>query len=336
MKPISKLGVGPMSPEVVEAVFRFSENSQQPLMLIASRSQIDWDKGYVNDWTTQDYIKYVNLMKKQYPQAKVYICRDHCGPGFKPDDSMSNVYNTIDTDLDLDFDLIHIDFCHHPGYRNDVFEESKKAIAYILSRKPKILLEVGTDENSGVQFSHQSQGLKKVANEMKFFTNIAPIHFFVCQTGSLVKEINQVGKFNNEFMKQVKDLARAFDVNLKEHNADYIDTEKIKQRKNIMDALNVAPQYGFLQTEITIQKANTYGIDTTDFLNDSYNSKKWEKWLFNNDQQNKYLCSLIAGHYNFTSTSYKKIYENISKYEDFRESIILEMMKNINMYINSL
>lgn len=338
MTAISKIGIGPMSEEVVEAVFRYAENYNVPLMLIPSKNQIDWDGGYVNNWTTRQFADYASNLKQKYPKAKVYLCRDHCGPGFKSTakNAIKDVYQTIDNDLENNFDLIHIDFCHHPGYRNQVFEESKRAIDYILKQKPDILIEVGTDENSGTILSGASQDIRKVEEEMKFFTQIAPIHFFVCQTGSLVKEVNQVGKFNQNFMQLTRQLAQVYRVNLKEHNADYIDADTISQRRGLIDAVNVAPQYGVLQTKITIQKAAIYGIDYTDFLDESLRSGKWRKWLHHNDENNKFLCALIAGHYVFGSDAYKKLYEKISRHENLREEIINAVMKNIHLYHQSL
>ena len=83
-----------MSEEIIEAAFRYSQEKTKPLMLISSRNQIDWGGGYVNDWTTKQYGAYVASMKKKYRKAKVFICRDHCGPGFNGNDDVQDVYTT--------------------------------------------------------------------------------------------------------------------------------------------------------------------------------------------------------------------------------------------------
>ncbi len=333
MKPISKIGIGPMSSDIIEAVFRYSENNNIPLMLIASKSQIDWDGGYVNNWTTKEYSEYINELKKQYPKARVYICRDHCGPGFKKYD-IDDVYKTIDSDIENGFDFIHIDFCHFKGSHVEMLEESRRAIEYIRNKDKNILIEVGTDENTGAQFNDAE--IDRIEQDMKFFTNLAPVHFFVVQTGSLIREINQIGKFNGDFIKKIRSVADRYQLNLKEHNADYIGSDEIQKRTGLIDAMNIAPQYGVIQTKLTLQKCLNYGIDPSDFIDEAYESKKWKKWLHKNTEDNKFLCSVVAGHYVFSSDAYKNLYEKINKHENFKETIIQEMMKNFEMYLNNL
>ena len=55
-----KLGVGPMSTEVIEAVFRYSTLNRKPIMLVSTKNQIDHKHGYVNNWNCS----YRNLYAK--------------------------------------------------------------------------------------------------------------------------------------------------------------------------------------------------------------------------------------------------------------------------------
>lgn len=300
-------------------------------MLISSKNQIDWDKGYVEDWSAGKYRSFINQQKQKYPKARVYICRDHLGPGFKNDD-LADVYKTIDADIENGFDLIHVDFCHFKGSYEQILEESKKVIKYILKKRPDMLLEVGTDENTGA-FLHN---LEKIENEMKFFSALAPLQFFVCQTGSLVKELGQAGGFNEKFLLEVRKLADRYRVGLKEHNCDYIEAIDLKKRKGLIDAVNVAPQFGVIQTALTLQKAYTYGVDPGEFLEEAYKSGKWQKWLSHQNAENRYLCSMIAGHYVFAQSAYKKLFEKVSRYEDLKQAIIQEMCKNFDLYLKNL
>ncbi|MBI2453307.1 class II fructose-bisphosphate aldolase [Candidatus Peregrinibacteria bacterium] len=331
VKKFGKLGIGPMSSEIIEAAFRFSEKKNEPLMLIASKNQIDWDGGYVNNWTTKKYAAFVKTLQKKYPNASILICRDHCGPGFK-NENIEDAYKTIDTDLENGFDFIHVDFCHYKGSLEDKLKETKKAIKYIHKKRPDITIEVGTDENVGSFL----QDLKRIKQEMEYFIKDVEIDFYVCETGSLTMEVNQRGSFNKKFLEKLSPIAKKYNVKLKEHNADYLNSAEIKLRHGLIDAMNVAPQFGVIQTKLTILKCFTYGIKADDFMEKSYQSQKWKKWLDKNTPQNKFLCSLIAGHYNFATSEYKKIYEAINKHENFKETIINEMMKNFSIYTNNL
>lgn len=330
--PSLSLAVGPMSPEVIEAVFRFSHYHRKPLMLIASKNQIDWNGGYVNGWTTEQYMRYVNDQKKKYPDSAVLICRDHCGPGFNGNDDLDDVYKTIASDLQHGFGLIHIDFCHYKGTYEERLNESKKAIEFCLKTKPDIVLEIGTDENTGINYSVPA--MEEIEREIGFFTAFCQPRFFVVQTGSLVKEINQVGNFNKNFVEKIAPFVRAKGMQLKEHNADYLPKEELRLRHGLVDALNIAPQLGVVQTQTVLAKCLAYGVRFDDFADEVYTGGKWKKWLHANTAENKMLCVMIAGHYHFKGDGYKRIIRELEAREDILESIISAISDTINHYAN--
>ena len=56
------LGVGPMSKNCVDASIELAEQYKSPLLLIASRRQIDSEQfggGYVENWTSKQFSDYV-------------------------------------------------------------------------------------------------------------------------------------------------------------------------------------------------------------------------------------------------------------------------------------
>ena len=164
----AKLALGPMSSEVIEAAFRFSHFHRKQLMLIASKNQIDYSGGYVNNWTTKQYVNFIKEMKNKYQNSDIKICRDHCGPGFNGKHELKDVYNTIKADIENNFDLIHIDFCMHKGEKEEKLNEAKKAIQYCLELNPNIGLELGTDENEGINFNISNlEELKKEIKQAK-------------------------------------------------------------------------------------------------------------------------------------------------------------------------
>lgn len=330
----AKIGIGPMSTEIIEAVFRYSNYYRVELMLIISKNQIDYAGGYVNNWTTADFKKFIEKMKDEYPYSNVKICRDHCGPGFNGNYDIGDTYKTIETDINNCFDLIHIDLCNFQGTREDILSESKKAIEYCLKLNSDILIEVGTDENIGSNYTISS--LEELEKEIDFFKGFCDPEFYVVQTGSLVKEINQVGSFNKDFVKGISEIIHKKNLKLKEHNADYMSKDDIIKRQNIVDAFNIAPQLGVIQTNLVLNRCLVFGINFEKFLEKVYKGNKWKKWLYSNDHRNKFLCSLIAGHYHFASDEYNDIIYQLNRHEDINENIINTMMDTIDHYNHNL
>jgi hypothetical protein len=71
-----RLGFGPMSREVITAICNYTHDTKRPLMIIASRNQVDAETGYV--MTTPELRSLLNTLPTDY----VWMCRDHCGPYF--------------------------------------------------------------------------------------------------------------------------------------------------------------------------------------------------------------------------------------------------------------
>ena len=56
------LGVGPVSVNCVDATIELANEHDVPILMIASRRQIDSEDfggGYVNNWTTGEFARYV-------------------------------------------------------------------------------------------------------------------------------------------------------------------------------------------------------------------------------------------------------------------------------------
>ena len=97
-----KFFFGPMSKNVVDSIIEFSLiNPDINITLIPSRRQIEYNGGYVNNWTTSEFAKYVKERN-----SKIKIERDHSGPsqGTNIDDG----FESLKEDAKY-FDIIHID-----------------------------------------------------------------------------------------------------------------------------------------------------------------------------------------------------------------------------------
>ena len=100
------LGIGPMSLNCIDASIELANDYGIPLMFVASRRQIDsevFGGGYVNNWTTDQFSRYVNDADKKrnvlppnckagsgkdcvkvYPELNKYINLDnHSGTRFR-------------------------------------------------------------------------------------------------------------------------------------------------------------------------------------------------------------------------------------------------------------
>jgi hypothetical protein len=327
----SSLGVGPLSSQIIEAAFLFSQENKKSIMLIASKNQVDYSRGYVNNWTTKEYVNYLRGLKKKYPSSNIIICRDHCGPGFNGKYDLEDTYKTIKEDIECGFDLIHIDFSKYWGTKHEKLEESKKAIEYCLKLNPNIKLEIGTDENLGKELNQEE--LQRIREEIAFFKNFCKPEFYVVQTGSLIKEINQRGKFNKNFVENVVPILKSANLRLKEHNADYLNQEEIIERSLLVGAMNIAPQLGVVQTSWTLKKCLQYGIPYEDFFNEVIRERRWEKWLDKNSENDKMLCFLIGGHYHFNSPEYQKIIDKINRLTSADEEIIKAIKEVFRIYV---
>ena len=86
--------IGPMSKNVVDAVIEFDGN----IGFIPSRRQVDYNGGYVNNWTTGEFATYVD--------GRAVLQRDHggAGQGYIHDDGFDSFIHDS-----IYFDKIHID-----------------------------------------------------------------------------------------------------------------------------------------------------------------------------------------------------------------------------------
>ena len=117
-KQCTLLGIGPMSKNCVDVVIELVNSHKIPIMLIASRRQIESAElggGYVNNWTTEEFSKYI---EKNDKNQNIILCRDHGGPyqnenenkeNHSFDEVMDNAKKSFSVDIQSNFQIIHID-----------------------------------------------------------------------------------------------------------------------------------------------------------------------------------------------------------------------------------
>jgi len=116
------LGIGPMSPALIQACFELGKEKDLPLMFIASRNQVDADEfgaGYVNNWDQFRFAADLKAMAEKVGfDGDYFLCRDHGGPWQRDkerkdhipeDQAMALARRSYEVDMDAGFDLLHID-----------------------------------------------------------------------------------------------------------------------------------------------------------------------------------------------------------------------------------
>lgn len=330
------LGLGPMSLEVIESLNYFSKKHKKKIMLICSRNQIEAEKlggGYVNNFSTSKFANFVKTKKNNL----LIMSRDHCGP-FKRDNKKKNslIKEVEDCKISLrddilnDFKILHIDTsqCGNAKYEiahelisfcNDVAKNNKK----------KIFFEFGAEDHGVLT------NFKKFTKDAKFFGKFPNKQFIVCQTGSLVKSVFQVGQFDIESVKIMKKIAYENGILLKEHNCDYLSLEQIQLRHQYgINAINIAPEFGSIQSNLTYNISKQLGLDKEINIFKKYvlEQKKWVKWNYNNE--NDLIKFFTSAHYHFGTKIYKDIIYKINKKVNFQKKLNKAIQNNLLRYFN--
>ena len=292
-----KYWIGPMSKNVVDAVIEFNGD----IGFIPSRRQVDFNGGYVNNWTTGEFSTYVN--------GRVPIERDHggSGQGYKDDDG----YESFLHDSKY-FDIIHIDPWKKYQNFDDGLEETLAVINYIHNIKPSVRFEIGTEESIRRFQHHELEKLLRLLEKNLSINEFENIEYVVVQSGvglDLGKQIN-TGTFDPDRLEKMVSICKRFGKKSKEHNGDYLTEKEYKERFDLgLDSINIAPEFGQLETQCYLEEMNN--ID--DYFRICYKSKRWEKWVdeYFKPMNNKRELIKICGHYVFSDPNFLDIKPNI-------------------------
>lgn len=326
------IGIGPMSTNSINATIDLAKKSKFPLMLIPSRRQIDRNEGYVANLNSKKFSQHLKLKKN------IILCRDHGGPwqnNFEVQnnlniiDAMQSAKKSFEMDINSNFKILHIDpsIDIHAKLTIDVILDRVCELAehcwnFSKKKNKKILFEIGTEEQNGLLESLESYqyALSKLNKFFKKNKIPNPI-FFVVQFGTKVMEDRNIGNFikiknfdelkkrNKEFLRIINFL-RKNKIFTKIHNVDYLSDKHLSFLKMCkVGAINVAPEFGVVETRsfIKILKDNNLDELLKNFLDLSYKSKKWKKWVINQNKISKFKCSELSGHYVFSTKEFKKI-----------------------------
>ena len=297
---------GPMSKNIVDSIILFSNNYKLNITLIPSRRQIEYNGGYVNNWTTKEFSEYIKKNSKY-----IAIQRDHGGPGqgIYDDDG----YESLKFDC-LYYDSIHID----PWKKYKNFDEglnwTLKMIEYCYNINNNIYFEIGTEEAIR---PFNNKEIKNMINFLK--TNLQSnifkqILFCVIQSGTALQNGENIGKYDNNKLKNMIEIVHDYNIQTKEHNGDFMDNIIIQNRfEHNLSSINIAPEIGILETKIILEHVNN-NIIFNKIYDICYRSNKWKKWVDNTFQPelNKKKLIELCGHYIFSDNEFINIKYSIN------------------------
>ena len=297
--------IGPMSKNIVDAVMKFNKN-MEAVGLIPSRRQVDFDTGYVNNWNTQEFANYVRKNS-----ANTVLERDHGGPGQgrESDDGVIS----LKVDLENGLDIIHID----PWKISKTIEEGIDRTLVLIellerevaenANKGRVLeveYEVGTEE---AIMRYEDTDLDLLLSESIKLCG-KKIKYGVVQFGTAIVGRKNVGTLDEARAKKMVEVCKKHQVLSKEHNGDYLKNEEVMTRFSFgLDALNIAPEFGGIETSVYLEYGNEEFKEF--FFKLCSESNKWKKWFpkGHDPEKDKEELVKVAGHYVFSSDLFKDI-----------------------------
>lgn len=356
---ITELCVGPMSLNTINAVVNLNNKYGINLPLISSRRQIESNKigkGYVNNFTTEEYSKYINSIDTK---KNIKLCRDHGGPWqssevFEKDkyiETNKNCELSFEQDILSGFKYIHIDPSINLKSKKELIDRIENLYCHCINfarkKNKDIYIELGKEEQTD-GFTNDKDLEEFIISilDMCKKNNLPKPNYIVDQFGTLVKETKNIGQItrNNsevweKFINKIK-IFRKYNLKTKIHNADYLSPDILKNFNKVkIDAINIAPEIGVFESKkiIEICKENNLNNLVDKFLELSLNSLKWKKWLISEKKTTDKDKSIIAGHYIFSDKDFVQLkQEMIFELKKKQIDLDIYLMKQIRNYLKKL
>jgi len=300
-----RLFVGPMSKEIVDAVITFAHESGTPIGLIPSRRQIEYSGGYVNDWTSKEFVEYVRSQS-----SSVVLVRDHAGPGQGqlPD----NGIRSLKEDIACGFDIIHIDPWKQASSLEGGIEQTVNLISYCCELNQAVQFEIGTE---AAIYPYSSADLRRIIEEVRsrLGERFDRVKYAVVQSGVQISGTENIGEFNPVRLEEMTSICHEFGLISKEHNGDYLSTDEILQRVQLgLGCINIAPEFGVMQTNAIIDMMTPGQLEEAYLICEG--AKKYEKWLPENFRANppKQMIVELSGHYAFTNEPFASLIRELN------------------------
>ena len=135
------------------------------------------------------------------------------------------------------------------------------------------------------------------------------------------------------------EICNKYEIFMKEHNTDYLSEESLIWQPRLgIHAANVAPEFGVAETKafIRILEELFDKILMNNFIEMSYQSMKWKKWMLNDSKASDKDKAIIAGHYIFSSNEFIELKNQVtSRVKDLEIILKDEVKKCIFKYMKA-
>lgn len=297
-----RIFIGPMSKNIVDSVIELAEENNVPLALIPSRRQIDYMGGYSNSWKTSDWHNYVKSRSNNI-SSNILLARDHAGPkqGAQEDYGFDSLYEDCKY-----MDIIHIDPWKAVKSFGDGMVKTLEYIQFCHKVNPNVFFEIGTEESI---FHYEADQLDMIISFLKYnLTQSAfgQIRYAVIQSGTSIKNTCNTGVYSEERLIDMVSVCHKYGLLSKEHNGDYLADNHVESKfKAGLDAINIAPEFGQIETSILLKalnKSDNHKYLIEEFYQICHDSQKWRHWVDDNFNPtfNKEEIIKITGHYVFS------------------------------------
>lgn len=293
---------GVISKNQIDCILDYSNQYNKEVILIPSRRQIEYNGGYVNNWTTKEFSNYVRNKSNN-----IKIQRDHSGPGqgLYDDDG----YTSLKEDCKY-FDIIHIDPWKKYQDLDDGIKWTVDMIKFCYDINPNIEYEIGTEEAIR---SYSVEELEKIISTIKSELSheiFKKIKYCVIQCGNSLVNCKNNNNYDEEKLISMLNVVKKYNFISKEHNGDYNDIELIKCKHNIgLKYINIAPEFGTLETSVILDKIKNNELDYQKIYDMCLKSGKWKKWVSSDFdvENNKDKLILITCHYIYSNEDFEEI-----------------------------
>lgn len=289
---------------VLDAAREVAVAAGRPLMVIASRRQVDnmdGAGGYVG-WTTPQWCAQGRAADGG---GSLLLCRDHGGPYQHPRDAhrgpraaMESALASLRSDIESGLELLHLDTslgaagtaeCVQVAQQRAV-ELAAACAAMARDAGRPVAFEVGIEVQSE-DMAHAEACRSQIGGllgELRKQCGITPA-FVVAQTGTKV-----TGRYNSgvlqrrggsaEDQRRLCDLAavvRAHGARLKAHNCDYLSVDALRPMRRAGAWMNVSPELGCAQTIAVVRAAREARLHRVldDFCGAAVAAGYWRKWV---------------------------------------------------------